>query len=83
MVGQRPRTVQENVLVVEQLANGSRAMAVNPGNLEDRNSLAKQLLAIRMFVKNTDVVNGNGSGLLHSFLQSASPKNSEFQALHC
>eukprot|EP00435_Cladocopium_sp_Y103_P014773 s2202_g3.t1 len=37
------KTVQENVIVVEQLSNGSRALAVNPRNLEDRNSLAKQL----------------------------------------
>mmetsp|Transcript_39185 Transcript_39185/g.80149 ORF Transcript_39185/g.80149 Transcript_39185/m.80149 type:complete len:995 (-) Transcript_39185:151-3135(-) len=37
------KTVQENVIVVEQLSNGSRALAVNPQNLEDRNSLAKQL----------------------------------------
>eukprot|EP00913_Durusdinium_trenchii_P001525 g1412.t1 len=37
------KTVQQNVIVIEQLANGSRSWAVNPTNLEDRNSLAKQL----------------------------------------
>ena len=36
------RTVKENIIVVEQLADGSRSVAVNPRNLEDRNSLAKQ-----------------------------------------
>ena len=36
------RTVKENIIVVEQLVNGSRSLAVNPRNLEDRNSLAKQ-----------------------------------------
>eukprot|EP00434_Breviolum_minutum_P009356 symbB.v1.2.008245.t1/scaffold515.1/size193321/7 len=37
------KTVKENIIVVEQLADGSRSVAVNPRNLEDRNSLAKQL----------------------------------------
>ena len=35
--------MQQNVIVMEQLANGTKACAVNPSNLEDRNSLAKQL----------------------------------------
>lgn len=36
-------TVNKNVIVTEKLANGSTTFLVNPKNLEDRNSLAKQL----------------------------------------
>ena len=36
-------TDNKNVIVTEKLANGSTTFVINPKNLEDRNSLAKQL----------------------------------------